>query len=201
MLEGSAIGWFSFDVSGEFYLGGGKPGFERDVGAFVFLSNGRDVDVIAKGFAATFVDDSNGSTDFGIWKRGNVLLKKVDEPAFSLEKGEKLKGSGRVGFFWFFGRRLFRQLDWFGRRLDGGHFANLEDACSEDAVEEDAEEADPGEPEASGDRERGRGGHARRVTRARGMWEFVARSSACENFSRLCRSPRFGVAVSGREEF
>lgn len=174
MLKGSAIRGFAFDVAREFYFVRGKTCFERDFGAFFFSSHGAYVDVIAERFAASFVHDADGSAYLGIWKCGDVLLQKIDEPAFSLKQREELKGRGGVGFFGFFGSWFFGQLDGFRQGLDRGRLTNLKDALCEESVEEDAEETGPGEPEASGERERGCGGHARKVTRASGMWEFVA---------------------------
>ncbi len=144
MLQGAAIRRFTFDITGEFDLGSGKPGFERDVCAFVFRTNGRDVDVTPERFATTFVDDAHGRTDFSIGKCCNVLLQKVDQAAFTLKQGEKLKGGSGVGFFGFFGRGFFgrgffAQLAWVGGRLQREWFANLEGASGEEGIEENPE--------------------------------------------------------------
>lgn len=167
MLQGSTIRWFTFDITREFDFGSGKPSFERDFRAFVFRSNGHYVDVISERFATTFVDDAHGRSDFGIGKRGYVLLKKVDQAAFALKQGEELKGGGGVGFFGFVGDVFFGRLGGLGGGLERERFANLEGPSCEGAVEENAEETGPGEPEARSERKRGDVGHGRRVTRVR----------------------------------
>ncbi len=174
MLQCPSIRRFALHVAREFYFGRGKARIEGNLGAFVFGSNGRDFDVVNQGFTTPFMDDSNGGADLGIGKRGDILLEKIDQSAFSLQEREKLQRRAQVGLFRLFRRELLRQPGGLWRRLERRCLANLEDASREDAIEEHADEAGPGEPEPSGERKRGDVGHDETVTRTRRSWEFVA---------------------------
>ena len=54
------------------------------------------------------MDDARGGADFFIGESSDVLLKKVDEPAFALEGGEQVEGRCMLAFG--------RKRNWAGRR-------------------------------------------------------------------------------------